>query len=462
MKTKSIAAILAVLLELHAQAQMPPKNPFLVKSPFPAVHNGSYRQGNTLMPGPKGSDTISLGTAKTPRNKVSPWLLFSEAYPDGSHTFWGITSTHVFKGVSTLSEFQVVSSYRIDFNPLINDLSWSMLMLPGHQVLTYDDNRLLLFGEKDSKNPKSEIVLIKEHKVPGIKTVSKLCRLYDGNIAFASQDGTLGILRFSDFALLATYKVPLERGEIAYHNDYAVDEKGNFFLSTSRKMISLKWDGRGINPAWSVAMEFGGNKFQGIGTTPTLLGSGSGDRLVCVVDSNSPANLLTFWRDTIPSDWKGLPERDRRIAAISPVPGFSPPNRMNAAVENSPTAYGYGIAFAQYNGFMGQPENTRKGVVKFSWNQDSNRMIQSWKRDDINMNNVLLYSASSDSLYGSGREPDGAYYYYILNWKTGATTGKFPLGNDETYDDPGNANVIGPNREILFSSKKAVIRLLPK
>ncbi len=454
---------ISLILCSKVYAQMPPENPYLVNSPFPAVHNGSYRQGNTHLAGLLPDDTIETSFASTPKDRVSPWLLYSEQYPDGSHTLWGSTSTHIFKVVSTSKEFRVVSTHRIDKNPWINDLSWSLLMLQDHKVLTYDDNQFFLFGEKDPTDPYSEIVLEKKITMPkNIKSLSKLCRLYDGNIVFASRDGLIGIIDDEDFTLLATYKIPLKLREKAYHNDYAADEKGNIYISTTKKILGIQWNGKTIVPKWEVYMDFGGNRFQGIGTTPTLLGSGDNDKLVCVVDSQKPARMLAFWREEIPVDWKGLKGQDKRLAAAVELPNSRPAGKLMAAVENSPTAYGYDIAAAQYNGFLGQSCNTKKGVYKLKWKPDSNTMSLVWHRDDINMNNVLVYSAKTNYLYGSGKESDCNYYYYSLDWETGKTVRKYKLGVDKRFDDPGDANVIGPDRSIIYNSKKVLVRVRPK
>ncbi len=440
-----------------------PENPYLINSPWPAVHGGSYRQGYTTESGLREGDIIKTSFTRTPNDKVSPWLLYSEQYPDGNYTFWGSTSTHIFKGISNKGEFKVVSDHRIDYNPMINDLSWSFLMLENHQVLTYDDNTLFLFGEEDSSDPYSDIVLIKKIGFSSqISTISKLCRLYDGNIAFASENGLIGIIDSKSFSLLTTYQIPLANGEEAYHNDYAVDEKGNIYISTTEKMLSVNWDGKDIKPNWEVFMDFGGNRFQGIGTTPTLFGVDDEDKLVSVVDSQNPPRMLTFWREEIPSDWKGIDGYDKRLAAAIELPGATIPNMINTAVENSPTAYGYDIACAQYNGLQGQPCNNYKGIYKLRWNPDANTMKIVWQRDDINMNSILVYSTATNYLYGSGKENDCNYYYYTLDWETGTTIRRDILGNSEQFDDPGNTNLIGPDRSIIYNSKEGLVRIRPQ
>ncbi|MGB5819934.1 MAG: hypothetical protein WBG90_10665 [Saonia sp.] len=459
---KTVQCIVLAIFQ-NLVAQMPPENPYLVDSPFSAVHNGSYRQGYTDLAGPRTNDSINTMFAQTPKDRVSPWLLYSEAYPDGSHTLWGSTSTHIFKAISTENEFKVISEYRIDKNPWINDLSWSLLLLENRKVLTYDENFLFLFGEADPEEPRSEIILLNKIEMPRqIKSLSKLCRLYDGNIAFASRDGLIGIIDSRDFTLKSTYQIPLKRGEKAYHNDYAADEEGNIYISTTKKMLSIQWNGKIIVPKWEVYMDFGGNRFQGIGTTPTLLGSGENDKLVCVVDSQKPARMLAFWRDDIPSDWDGIIGENIRLAAVVELPNSRPAGKLMAAIENSPTAYGYEIACAQYNGFLGQSCNTKKGVFKLKWDTEENLMKIVWHRNDINLNNVLVYSTKTNSLYGSGRENDCSYYYYTLDWDTGYTIRRDLLGDDKRFDDPGNANVIGPDGSITYNSKKCLVRIMPR
>lgn len=459
--TKFVCIFLISFSNLYAQ--LPPENSFLIDSPFPAVHNGSYRQGNTNLRGLQKGDKLNISFAETPKNRVSPWALYSNKYPNGEYTVWGSTSTHIFKAISTKSDFEVVSEYKIDNNPWMNDLSWSLLMLQDNKVLTYDDNILFLFGEEDPTDPRSQIVLLKKITMPKeIKSLSKLCRLYDGTIAFASQDGLIGIIDSKDFSLKSTYQISLERGEKAYHNDYAADEDGNIYMTTTKKMLALQWNGRNILPKWEIYMDFGGNRFQGIGTTPTLLGSGDNDKLVCVVDSNTPARMLVFWRDEIPEDWIGIEGSHRRLASSIDLPNTQPAKMFMAAVENSPSAYGYQIACAQYNGFLGQSCDTKKGVYKLEWETETNTMQLLWYRDDINLNNVLMYSSASNAIYGSGRENDCNYYYYVIDWVTGEIVEKFLLGSDKRFDDPGNANIIGPDRSIIYNSKKGMIRLLPK
>lgn len=454
-------AALALALPTSVAAQAPPANPFLVDSPFPIVHGNNYRQGYSELPALRGVDSVRVQTARTPSDRVSPWLQVSAPYGDGEHAFFGSTSTHFWKAVAQGDRFDVVSEYVIDSDPAINDLSWAFVLLGDHRYLTYDDSRLIVLAD----DPASSTSELREERIkrlpPVIGAPAKLTPLYDGNIAFASEIGILGVLD-RDLNLLDTLRLAVADGEDAFHNDFASDETGGIYTVTTERMLKLQWDGQQLSQVWEVPMDFGGNAIQGVGTTPTLIGGGAqSDHLVCVIDSKVPARMIAFWRGDVPADFTPLDGFDERVAAITPLPGSGPISALYTAVENSPVAYGYELACGQYNGLLGQNCDAARGVYKLRWDTTANTLDLQWQRDDINLNNVLQYSVADDLLYGSGREDDCLYYYYGLDWDTGETVARFALGAEGYYDDPGNANVILPDSSIVFNSKERLVRVRP-
>lgn len=454
-----------MLLCNAALGQVPPPNPFLIDSPFPFVHQNNYRQGYSDFPALLNYETVDIRTATTPNERVSPWLLLSETYPDGSRTIWGASSTHIWKAISDPNGLTIVSDYQIDFNP--TDRSWSFVLLPNHEILTSDDNKLLIFSEEDIDNPLSPIFLKEEILLPeNIGQAVKFNRLYDGNIMFAAEDGLFGLLS-NELELLDTFRLELapgetafDQGETAFHNDYASDENGGVYIVTTERMIRLDASNDAFSQDWAVEMEFGGNGLQGVGTTPTLLGTDD-DRLVCVVNSQTPAEMVVFWRDEIPADWDGISGLDLRVAAVVPLPGSSPVNSFFAAVENSPVAYGYELACGQYNGFTGQVCPTAKGLYKLKWDTASNTMDLQWSRSDINLNNVLMYSRPDNLIYGSGRENDCNFYYYGIDWDSGNTIKRFLMGEESFFDDPGDANIILDDQSIVFNTNERLVQIYP-
>jgi hypothetical protein len=457
-------AALCLAVAIAADLPMPPAQPWGIDSPFPAIHGGPYRQGHALVPGIHAGDQVQVTTAALPADRASPWLLWSEPYPDGSRVLWGATTTDVFKAISSPSACAVVATYAIDDDPRMQDSSWSFLLLPGKRVLANDGNTLFELTDADQADPRSGIVLLRRVVLPDpFATPLKFLHLYDGHIAVLSQDGVLGVLDQATYAVRAAWRLDLLRGEFPCHNDYAADQDGRIYFSTSRRMVAVRWDGAGLALDWQVPMDFGGNRLQGVGTTPTLIGSGpADDRLVCVVDSQTPARFLAFWRDAIPPQWRGLPGEDRRLAGILPLPGYAPRGLLYAAVENSPVAHGYDLACAQFNGFLGQPADARPGVTRVGWDPDTDRLVLRWHRDDIVINGVLMLSIPTGLLHGSGRTADGSYALHTLDWATGASIRRDRLGDGPRFDDPGCANVIGPHRELIFSSRRCLVRIQPE
>ena len=105
---------LAIVLGCFSlKGQTPPTNPFLIDSPFPFVHQNNYRQGYSLMPALRNYESIDIRLATTPNERVSPWLLLSETYPDGSRTIWGCSSTHIWKAIANGEGLEIVSDARI-------------------------------------------------------------------------------------------------------------------------------------------------------------------------------------------------------------------------------------------------------------------------------------------------------------------------------------------------------------
>ncbi|MEM6542973.1 MAG: hypothetical protein AAF634_17590, partial [Bacteroidota bacterium] len=134
------------------------------------------------------------------------------------------------------------------------------------------------------------------------------------------------------------------------------------------------------------------------------------------------------------------------------------------SIENSPTVYGYDVAIAQFNGFLGQGKNPVKGVQKVRWNTEKNQFELQWVNTAINMNGVLTYSKGSNMVYGSGREAKCHYYYYGLDWDTGALRFRKHLGKSckwlkNPYDDGGCQQIIDDNGNLYFAGGGSLVKL---
>ena len=460
-----------------------PTSSHLADSPWPTFHQGSYAQASSPLCGPVPGDDLQATYIDTTVEDegASPWSNFSAPYPDGSRTVWGANLTHVFKAVVKGDTFELADQFRFpgEFTGLLTNLHWNFLILEGNQVIVVDpaDRRLYEFSDSDPNDPYSPIQLEGEYFIPAETTggVFELNVTFDGYLIFQTANGFLGALTLEDVdgdgdidmgELVETYKIPTATGEFVAHNQFSLDEDGGmYFVSTS----SMKRINFTANPApgqphfslgWLADYDTTGDQPTGelgSGTTPTLMGFGDMDKLVLITDAHTPNNMVAFWRDEIPDDWEGLPGLDRRVAAVTPLP-FASPDRGVFSAENSPTAWGYDIAVAQWNGLFPTCV-TAKGVQKLRWDPQRRALDVVWATDAVNFNGVPSYSAGSNLVYGSGRELDCNYYYYALDWDTGELAFRIRLGVTEDWDDQGNNNSINDDGSIVVGTYTGMMRI---
>ncbi|NEQ43481.1 MAG: hypothetical protein F6K00_07945 [Leptolyngbya sp. SIOISBB] len=457
-----------------------PHNPSLANSPWPIFHQNSYAQASTTLRGIEATDSIEVEVLRTDLSSTSPWTVLSEEYDNGERVAWGATTTHVFKAFYDEDNFEVIDSYRIDFNPFT--VHWGLAILAGNKVIVPDTERrkYYLFSDADPSDPNSKIVLENEFEVPEAipGNTAHTGVTYDGWIIFTTTEGYIGAISpdFDDYDII---KLPQNPGEINFRNDLSIDEEGGIYIVSTERMRRINWQDGELSLGWEVPYNFRGKgcdispksnfeEFQmfvqgepctGSGTTPTLMGIDGQDELVLVADSHSPSNnLIAFWRDEIPEDWEGLPGYDRRVAAVTPLP-YSTPDGNGFTAENSPTVWGYDVAIAQYNGFEPGPDLV-PGVQKLAWNPETRTLDVAWATDAINFNGVMTYSAGSNLLYSSGQKGDD-YYFWGLNWDTGAVELEVPLGQGDDFLDQGNQVTIDEDRTVLFASATGIVRLKP-
>lgn len=461
----------------------PPLNPWLADSPYPIYHRNNYVQASTCISGITPTDSVVIKTRTSITGGPSPWIYFSDEYPNGERAILYSNSNFVFKFVDNGTQIITVDSLRIDFDPNTN--GYNHLLTKNKIWFTYDNafnpaqnrfSRLFKLTDADTTNAYSSIIAIDTLNFGdfGIPKVSMYSLNYNGEIVFYSDinsqtntfsagiiDQNLNMLNFENFAVLPNETVSL--------NSIAVDENNSFYIVTSHRLIKFDWDGDSVTMGWQALYDFvndgpTGNFANGSGTTPTLMGWGNGnDKIVVVADGHANSNLVAFWRE-LPPNWTGLPGMDIRFADSIQIPFAQSTGNLFKPIENSPTAYGYDIAIAQYNGFFAYPCVNAKGVQKFRWDTVSNQFNLQWATDSINMNGVLSYSAGSNLLYGSGKENDCNYYYYGLNWDNGnlelrillGAEGNFP---DDPFFDQGNNNIIAEDGSIYFSGSRSLVKL---
>ena len=459
-----------------------PPNPFLMRSPWNSFHRNGYAQASTPFRGLEPNDDVEVQFRSGQADRASSWTILSEKYPNGERVVWGNTSTFVFKALVKDGEFEIVAEKRINFNRLGFD--WNIIVFRDGGVIISESNKRIFrrYEETDRRDPRSPIRLAASWEIPE-EILGKSAHVnasYDGWVILLTDKNYIVALK-PDFSDYRYFRIDQIEGDSNIHNSFPVDENGNIFLVSTKAMTSVRWDGSSFSMNWRVPYNFRGpgcpdraasdfieavrvlrgERCTGSGTTPTLMGRGaSEDKLVLVVDGHAPKNnMVAFWRGAIPSDWQGIPGYDRRVAAVTPLP-FSTPDGEGFTAENSPTAWGYDIATAQWNGFS--PDcNPLNGVQKLRWNPQTRKLNVVWAKAQVQMNGVLTYSKGSNLVYSSGRR-NCTYYYWGLDWETGEIKVEIPMGTDERFSDQGNQSTINDDRSIIYGSARGIVRLRPR
>ncbi len=483
---RRLALLLALTAAAGAQTDTGPipSNPALADSPWPIFHRTPYATASTPLRGPEPGEPVAVQYLRTPQARVSPWSLLSSAYPDGSRAVWGATSTHVFKALLDGPTFELVDDVRIDRTPL--EVHWNAVLLRGDRLLVpdRDQRRLLVYVDERPGDPRSPIRLERTYDLPDAVPgkSSGLTVAFDGHVVFQTDEGFIAAVApdFSHVTVADLRDFGFSERDFSTHNAYSQDGEGGFYVVSGEAMTKLVWDGQQFSLGWrapydfrgpgcegqspgdvrEVIRTFRGEPCTGSGTTPTLIGT-DGDQLVVVVDGHQPQNhLVAFWRDGVPPDWNGLPGQDRRVAAVTALP-FATPDGEGFSTENSPTAWGYDVAVAQWGGLS--PDcSPPAGVQKLRWSPASRTLDLVWANGDLHVNSVMTYSDGSGLLYGSGRDPATCgYTFYGVDWQTGEVRLRVPMGEGGAFLDQGNQNTISDDRSVVVGTEDGIVRIAP-
>lgn len=483
MRLSFLTALASGAMLASAALAQAPANPSHAVPSWGVYHANSYAQASTAARGPEPGEALRVEYVPGGRiNRASPWTMLGVPYADGSQPIWGVTLTHVLKNVLRPDgRLERVDTQRIDFN--IASINWNFLTLADGKVYVMEPGRrqILRYADARPGDPDSPVALDGTFDFPPevSGTSAHLNVTYDGWIVVPTDEGEVFAVR-PDFQAYTVAPFTIGGGDTVGHNAFPVDEDGGIYFATQDEMTKVQWTGDAFREVWTAPYRFRnpgcpeprsplqdlqwtleGNPCSGGGTTPTLMGSGSDpDRLVLAVDGHQPHNnLVAFWRDEIPADWQGLPGYDRRVAAVTPA-AFATGEGDGYNTENSPTAWGYEIAFAQWNGIDPGPESV-PGVQKFRWSPQTRTLDLAWANGDIALNNILTYSDGSGLVYGTGRQ-DGVYRFWALDWASGEVRIEQELGTGSEFVDGGNQLTVLPDRSLAYGSGEAgVVRIAP-
>lgn len=313
----------------------------------------------------------------------------------------------------------------------------------------------------------------------GATRIVGLGMTYDGHLAVVAAGALVVLDRDLNLKSFVTFP-----GE-AVENSLAIDERNGIYVATSRRMLKTVWTGEQLSAseadgAWESGYDWtpddkalaAGATSRGSGTTPVLMGFGNDpDKLVVIADaSESGTNLVAFWRDAIPADFKPkYGTKSRRIADQARI------EISHYTIEPTPTVLGYGVAVL--NGTYPQPAKvpglanaftagvTRpapKGIQKFVWNPAARRFDKAWVNRAVDNSDlaVPVVSAKTGLLYAAHKET-GDYQYVGLDWLTGELKERWVFPDDSRlWNAFGGVTTILDDGDLLiggaFGIKRAI------
>jgi len=312
----------------------------------------------------------------------------------------------------------------------------------------------------------------------GVSRIIGLNMTYDGYIVAAAPGALLVLDRDLNVKAFVAFS-----GE-AVDNNVVIDEQGGIYVVTSRRMLKLMWNGDGLSTdekdgAWESDYEWtpdakalaAGAISRGSGTTPTLMGFGDDpDKLVVIADAaEAGTNLVAFWRDEIPADFKQKRgTKSRRIADQARI------EISRQTIEPSANVLGYGVTII--NGSYPNPVKspglpniftagiTRPaplGVEKFQWSPKTKQFDKAWINLEVDNSDIMVpvVSAATNLLYAAHKD-DGVYQYVGLDWTTGSLRERWIFPDDSVlWNAAGGITTILENGDLLIGGVFGIKRI---
>lgn len=463
----SVSRCSALVLGLAAgtAAAQPPKNPFLADSAWPMSHGGPYNQDSTDARGPTAADA-SLKANLWSAEPVPITIAVSSAYANGERAVWGNTKTEVLKWVLGPAGLRLAQRHR-RVEPASVEISgaYTLVDKDGRYFVPRDLTVDVFFNVTTERAdaPVAWKAYDLKAQIPALQSGEKWVGLnlsYEGELVSVTNRGLVAVTS-REGQVVAALRLPGEGLDVS--NSLALDEQGGIYVVSSRFVHKVKKQGNRLVESWRSAYpsdDFSapGRLGKGSGTTPTLLGSGTDDKLLVISDGREKMHLIAFWRDEIPKGWRGLRGRDLRWAADVPIT-FGKKNYRRAVTEQSLVVSGNGV-FAVDNtyGYIGRVaeriakkrfgadlgkatvylSNTRGvapfGVEKFAWDPVKKEMRSAWARSDVSCpNGIPGMSRGSNLVYCVGQK-NQVWNLQAFDWDTGALKFRFPLSQRDDYN----------------------------
>lgn len=378
-------------------------------------------------------------------------------------------------------------------------------------------NSILAYADVDPTDQKSRILLKKEWQKPAeiVGGFNSMNMTYDGWLISLSDDGWVVLINRD---LTEYHTLQLTGAEVAaawnqqmldaghrqgaanwVRNGPAIDKSGNIFLPSLQHMHKIVWDGEKLSqdPADGAWVEPYSNKgdinitfdnitdpttgkpftFEnanvGSGATASLMGFDDEDQFVVITDGDKVMNMVLFWRNEIPDNWKQLPNApSRRIAGMLRA-DIGQDDKVAVQTEQSVVVGGYGafvvnnapankliekIPDGAYIGMAGHhPDFTPHGVQKFEWDPEAQALKEAWVNSEVSsVNSVPLVSNGSNMVYTVGAR-GGKWTLEALDWSTGESAFHYVTGSTR-YNTQYSGVLIDQEGRIMHTTIWGILR----
>ncbi|MDC0363023.1 hypothetical protein OAN12_08285, partial [Halioglobus sp.] len=467
-----------------------PANPWIADSPYAISHHDPAQTDVTPVDGPTlggrirfdqaqtvpvvwcsapvyklvGEETVVVASTPMGLIKVRATgddfsVVSSVPYPNRESVHAEVTNARIAEVMGAIDEKRrAKQDWRLLFNSLLMYYKFNINMrtMPsgayalfdrdGYHYTFYDRQHLVKsFDQNKVEEPlvplqyANIVSQLPREDAKGIDRILGINMTYDGFIVAAAAGAV--IVTDRELNVVDYHLFP---GELV-ENSIAVDRDNGIYVVTSVNMHKLVWTGSALSQdaedgAWSspydvmpqgMATDMGAAS-HGSGTTPSLLGFGDDeDKLVIISDGNAQnAQIVAFWRDKIPQDFKQKPgTQSRRIADQISF------RLSKTTVEASPVVFGNGVLVVNStypepgpipmdlisNAFLaGTTREPPRGIQKYDWLPGENRFIESWSIDDVDNTDWMPPAVSTaNGLVYIANKRDGNYEYFAADWKTG-------------------------------------------
>jgi len=503
-------------------AFMPPKNPYLIAGPSQVFHWDPSNSDATLITGPTGTKQLGKDRIKPLYGGLTNFhYLSGPSYPTGEQVIWLANNNRIAKVLTNDGRFEEIAYLRIPGQSYLSHRAAQNVTKrfdkarTEEELLAYLDknfrdyfvkavaragtyslmdregnlytpvrNSIMVFGDEQPGKAHSRIAVRRKLTLPATiihptkpDAVLGLQMTYDGHLVFVTIRGVVGVV---DRYFQKAPKYLRFTGE-TITNSVAVDPDNGIYVVTDKYMRKVVWDGDKLrndtaSGAWQSRYDSDLDSTLrgrlGSGSPPSLMGFQEGeDQLVVITDGSKVMNLVAFWRNDIPKEFKRQKgTRSRRIAGQIRVT-FGQPDIERAQSEQSVAVWGYGAFVVNNAAPAARPDPLEqalvtgvwqegpKGVEKFIWEERKDRWERAWARPDVSSPpTVPLISVGSNQVYVNGRV-NGKWEITGLDWETGKRKTRLILGSSQLFNGAYSQIQLLPGGDIVYGGLTAYLRL---